>query len=65
MDFYASRHKLIVEVDGGYHLERATADARRDRALVRRGYRVLRIAAELVLHRTPEAVALIRAALAE
>ena len=35
--------------NGGYHALRRTADARRDRALRRLGYRVLRIEAELVL----------------
>jgi very-short-patch-repair endonuclease len=63
-DFYASSHKLVVEVDGPYHAERARADARRDREFVRRGYRVLRLPAELVLHARPVAVAAVRAALA-
>ena len=36
---------LVVEVDGGYHAERATADARRSRVLERLGYRVLRVLA--------------------
>ena len=62
-DFCAPRHKLVVEVDGGYHAARARADARRDRKLARLGYRVLRLPAELVLHHLPEAVALVRAAL--
>lgn len=52
------------EVDGEYHRERVTADARRDRVLGRLGYRVLRLEAELVMHAPAEAVARIRAALA-
>jgi very-short-patch-repair endonuclease len=35
--------KLIVEVDGGYHARRATADASRDRKLARLGYPVVRV----------------------
>jgi very-short-patch-repair endonuclease len=35
--------RLIVEVDGGYHITRRNADKRRDRALAALGYRVLRL----------------------
>ena len=42
----------------------AGSDARRDRALVRLGYRVLRLEADLVLKHPEQAAALIRAALA-
>jgi very-short-patch-repair endonuclease len=51
-----------VEVDGGYHGERARADARRDRALERAGYRVLRLAEELVSRDIEVALARVRAA---
>jgi adenine-specific DNA-methyltransferase len=64
-DFCAPRARLVVEVDGGYHAGRVRADARRDRDMVRLGYRVLRIPAEVVQHRTSEAVALVLAALAQ
>lgn len=63
VDFYASRARLIVEVDGGYHVERVAADARRDRELERAGFRVLRLSEELVVRRRQEAVARVRAAL--
>ena len=63
VDFYASRAKLIIEVDGGYHVEQAEADARRDGELSARGYRVLRLPEQLVVEQPAEAVALIRAAL--
>jgi len=43
--FYAPSVRLVVEVDGGYHARRASADARRDRKLERAGHRVLRIEA--------------------
>ena len=64
-DFLAPSRRVIVEVDGGYHAHRAAADARRDRALARAGYRVLRLEASLVLGSLPEAVARVRAALAQ
>jgi very-short-patch-repair endonuclease len=63
-DFAAVGLRLIVEVDGGYHAKRRAADARRDRALARLGYRVLRLEAALVLEQPPEAIARVRTALA-
>jgi very-short-patch-repair endonuclease len=62
-DFVAVSARLIVEVDGGYHARRRAADARRDRALQRLGYRVLRLDAALVNDRIEELVARIRAVL--
>jgi very-short-patch-repair endonuclease len=62
-DFYAPRARLVVEVDGGWHSRRRAADARRDAKLLRLGYRVVRLPAELVVADLPAAVALIRAAL--
>jgi very-short-patch-repair endonuclease len=63
VDFVAPAARLVVEVDGGYHALRRTADACRDRALARLGYRVLRLEADLVLKHPEQAVTLIRAAL--
>jgi len=63
-DFAAASVKLVVEVDGSSHTRRAAADARRDRALARLGWRVERLPAALVLQQPFEAVALVRAALA-
>jgi very-short-patch-repair endonuclease len=63
-DFYAQGHRLVVEVDGGYHERRAREDALRDAALERAGYRVLRLSAELVLRDPDMAIANIRLALA-
>jgi very-short-patch-repair endonuclease len=60
VDFFAARARLVVEVDGGYHAERAQADARRDRALRRLGYRVLRLEEELVMKHIEVALARIR-----
>ena len=65
VDFAAPAARVVIEVDGGYHSRRRGADARRDRVLRRLGYRVLRLDAELVLRHPEQAVALIRAALAE
>jgi very-short-patch-repair endonuclease len=64
VDFLAPSRRLVVEVDGGYHVARAHLDARRDRALARLGYRVLRIDAALVLAQPAAALARIREALA-
>jgi very-short-patch-repair endonuclease len=63
VDFLAPRGKLVVEVDGASHNGRTAADARRDRELMRLGYRVLRVDAEVVLRQLVVAVEQIRAAL--
>jgi leucyl-tRNA synthetase len=65
VDFMAPARKLIVEVDGGYHVDaaRLRADAHRDARLGRQGFRVLRLPAQLVLHNLPEIVRLVLLAL--
>jgi len=55
--FLAPRARLVVEVDGGYHHERARADARRDHSLERAGYRVLRVEVEAVMAELPSVLA--------
>jgi very-short-patch-repair endonuclease len=55
VDFFAPAVRLVVEVDGGYHVLRRGADARRDLRLRGAGFRVVRIEAELV-HRDLDAV---------
>ncbi len=62
-DFLAPSVKLVIEVDGSCHARRVVADARRDRVLLRLGYRVLRLDAELVLRQLPLAVEAVREAL--
>jgi very-short-patch-repair endonuclease len=57
------RERLVVEVDGGYHAERAGADRRRQRWLEKQGYRVVRVSAATVLHERPAAVQAIAGAL--
>ena len=54
----------VVEVDGGYHMRKSAADARRERALVRAGYAVLRLDAEVVMQATDAAVARVAAEVA-
>ena len=49
VDFYASQARLVVEVDGGYHAERAMLDAKRQRRLELAGHRVVRVSSEFVL----------------
>lgn len=63
VDFAAPSVSLVVEVDGGYHRPRGTADARRDEKLVRMGWRVLRLPAALVERNLTEAVGRVAAAL--
>ena len=65
VDLLAAELRLVVEIDGAYHGERLEADARRDRALARAGYTVLRLDAELVMRDAVAAIAQIRARIAE
>ena len=62
-DFFVPEVRLVIEVDGEYHGRRRRADERRDRALRRAGYRVLRLEAELVVQELPVAVERVRAEL--
>jgi very-short-patch-repair endonuclease len=63
VDFVAPELRLVIEVDGAYHRSRHAADARRDRALVRAGYHVLRIDAELVMREGDVAATRVREAI--
>jgi very-short-patch-repair endonuclease len=42
VDFCAPREKLVVEVDGGQHLEQQEYDAERTNYLESKGYRLVR-----------------------
>jgi very-short-patch-repair endonuclease len=42
-DFVCLERKLIVELDGGQHADRAAYDRRRDAFLAAKGFRVIRI----------------------
>jgi len=63
VDFCTPSMRLVVEVDGECHADRRAAYVRRDAALRRAGYRVLRIEAALVMRDLAAVVALVRAAL--
>lgn len=62
-DFAAASAKLVIEVDGPVHVRRRGADARKDRALRRLGYRVLGLDAALVIEQPLVALAPVRQAL--
>ncbi|HEX2880074.1 MAG TPA: endonuclease domain-containing protein [Polyangiaceae bacterium] len=62
LDFMAPSARLVIEVDGGIHVRRKAADARKERALRRAGYRLIRVDAEAVLRDLPAVLALISAA---
>ena len=64
VDFLAPSARLVVEIDGGYHAQRCSADARRDEKLRRAGFRVLRLDAALVTENLQEAVGSVARALA-
>jgi very-short-patch-repair endonuclease len=55
VDFYCPWAALIVEVDGGVHLDQHEADVRRDQVLRSRGYVVLRFP-DTVVRANPDAV---------
>jgi very-short-patch-repair endonuclease len=63
VDFCAPRLKLIVEVDDASHVGCEAGDARRDAALGRLGYRVVRIPVRLLERDFRDAVELVRMAL--
>ena len=64
-DFYAPSVRLVVEVDGGYHARRVSADERRERQLACAGFRVVHLQAELVMRDLPAALLAVRRALME
>ena len=47
-DFLAQEARLVVEVDGAQHAHTRSADAKRDRVLLKLGYRTLRFAGKEV-----------------
>jgi very-short-patch-repair endonuclease len=63
MDFVAPSVRLVVEVDGPWHLCRPRAEARRDGELEQAGYQVLHLEAHLIMHDLVAAVTRIREAL--
>jgi crossover junction endodeoxyribonuclease RuvC len=65
VDLVAPAARLVVEIDGGCHAERRSADARRDAVLQRLGYRVLRVDAAHVERKLGVVVQQIRRALSQ
>ena len=57
LDFYCSRYKLVVELDGGVHDARVEQDAARTAYLGTYGYRVIRFRNEDVLSDLPAVLA--------
>lgn len=50
VDFYCHAANLVVEVDGGIHLQQVESDRKREQALTERGFRVLRFQNEQVFN---------------
>lgn len=50
VDFYCHERKLIIEVDGGIHLDQQERDQRRDALLREHGYTISRFTNEQVIH---------------
>lgn len=59
-DFYCPAAKLVIEVDGGYHLHRGSYDLWRDDCLRKVGIETIRFTNEAVLRRTESVLAEIR-----
>ena len=63
VDLLVPSAKLVIEVDGRCHERRRGADARRERALQRLGYRVLRVTVQQVVSELDAVLERIRSAL--
>ena len=64
-DFLAPSAGVVIEVDGAAHEHRRAADARRDLALRRAGYRVLRFTVEEITHELPGVLERVSAEIAQ
>jgi very-short-patch-repair endonuclease len=62
-DFACTKHRLIIELDGGQHQKAAEYDLARTRFIESRGYRVLRFWNNEVLHQTEGVLAVIASAI--
>lgn len=54
VDFYCSEKKIIIEVDGGTHIDNHIYDKEREKYLESKGYRILRFLNTEVLSGTAE-----------
>jgi leucyl-tRNA synthetase len=50
LDFYCPSLKVVIEVDGGYHIKRIDADIKRDSVLLQNGFRTVRFTNDQVLN---------------
>jgi len=62
-DFVCIKKKLIIELDGGQHLEQAEYDAQRTRELEAQGYRVIRFWNREVMQDMNHVIAVLQTAL--
>lgn len=58
VDFFSYSQGLIIEVDGGYHLEpeQQLLDKERESFLKKRGFRILRFTNEQVINQTKQVI---------
>ena len=63
VDFICLSKKLIIECDGGQHLEQLEYDDKRCQFLISRGYKVLRFWNDTILKETPKVLGVILEAL--
>jgi very-short-patch-repair endonuclease len=64
VDFCCLQARLVVEVDGPIHVEKAQSDAERDAFLAAEGFQVLRFSNDAVLHCLDDVIQSISKALA-
>lgn len=65
VDFICDEHRLVIELDGGQHIERQSYDERRSQFLNSQGLRILRFWNDDVLRDTDAVLEAIRLALGE
>ena len=64
VDFICLERRLIIELDGGQHVERQVADAQRTACLPERGFRVIRFWNDAILRDIETVLEVIREMLA-
>ena len=65
VDFYCHAASLVIELDGGIHLQQAESDHQRQQILTERGFRVLRFQNEQIFNDLDGVLAQIRLACSE
>lgn len=60
VDFYCPEKKLIIEVDGGTHIDNQIYDMKREKYLESKGYRILRFLNTEVISGTADVLEKIR-----